>query len=80
MLFYPILDHTANALNRGEEKGIKALVIYPMNAFGHDQAQRFAKLISSTPHFKDLRVGLFVGGGHGEAKRGSVMNCQERDH
>ena len=72
---YPILDHTANALNRGE-KGIKALVIYPMNALANDQAQRFAKLISSTPHFKDLRVGLFVGGGHGEAKRGSVMTAK----
>lgn len=44
------------------ERGIKALVIYPMNALATDQARRLAALVDSTAAFKGLRVGLFVGG------------------
>jgi DEAD/DEAH box helicase domain-containing protein len=69
---YPLLDHCAQAVKRGE-RGIKALVIYPMNALANDQGRRFAKHIAETPHFSDLRVGLFVGGGHGEPGQGTVM-------
>ena len=58
---YPVLDHAARALAAGE-RGIKALVIYPMNALATDQARRLAALVASTPAFKGLRVGLFVGG------------------
>ena len=58
---YPMLDHAARALSAGE-KGIKALVIYPMNALATDQARRLAALVAATPAFKGLRIGLFVGG------------------
>ena len=50
--------------------GIKALVIYPMNALAADQARRFAQVIAQTPAFKGLRVGLFVGGRSGKDGRG----------
>lgn len=58
---YPVLDHCARALV-AKEAGVKALVIYPMNALASDQARRFAELVAAVPAFKGLRVGLYVGG------------------
>jgi DEAD/DEAH box helicase domain-containing protein len=69
---YPVLDHCARAKKSGEV-GIKALVIYPMNALATDQARRFAELIASTPAFKDLRVGMYVGGNAVSNGQGMVM-------
>ena len=66
---YPVLDHCARA-NRDGQAGIKALVIYPMNALASDQARRFAQVIAQTPAFKGLRVGLFIGGRPGKDGRG----------
>ncbi len=60
---YPVLDHCMRARQAGQTRGIKALIIYPMNALATDQARRFAEVISSTPEFEGLRVGLYVGGG-----------------
>lgn len=68
---YPLLDHAARAARQGQE-GIKALVIYPMNALATDQARRFAQVIAQTPAFKGLRVGLFVGGRSGKDGRGQM--------
>jgi DEAD/DEAH box helicase domain-containing protein len=59
-----VLDQCARARKAGEG-GIKALVIYPMNALATDQAHRFAQLVASIPAFAGLRVGLFVGGSVG---------------
>mgnify|MGYP006076412381 CR=1 FL=1 len=56
---YPLLDHCV----RHPQKGVKAIVIYPMNALATDQAKRFAKEIHQTSQLKGkVRVGLFVGG------------------
>lgn len=55
---YPLLDHCA----RHREKGVKAIVIYPMNALATDQAKRFAQEVAASPNLKGVRVGLFVGG------------------
>lgn len=63
---YPVLDHCRRARETedpGAAEGIKALVIYPMNALASDQARRFAEVIASTPALVGLRVGLYVGGG-----------------
>lgn len=43
---YPVLEYCYQ--HRGEP-GIKALIIYPMNALATDQAQRIAKLIHGSP-------------------------------
>ena len=57
---YPLLDHCQQ--NPGQ--GIKAIIIYPMNALATDQAKRFAEAIYTAPALKDtIRVGLFVGEG-----------------
>jgi DEAD/DEAH box helicase domain-containing protein len=58
---YPVMDDAARRLAAGEG-GIKALIIYPMNALASDQARRIAGLVASVPAFSKLRVGLFVGG------------------
>jgi len=57
---YPILDYCYQ--NR-DKKGIKAIIIYPMNALATDQAKRFAKAISSTESLGGTRVGLYIGSG-----------------
>lgn len=69
---YPVLDHCARSRKAGEG-GIKALVIYPMNALATDQAHRFAQLVASIPAFAGLRVGLFVGGSVADPGQGMVM-------
>ncbi|WP_322996266.1 DEAD/DEAH box helicase [Castellaniella sp.] len=69
---YPVLDYCARTRAAGEA-GIKALVIYPMNALASDQARRIAQLVASVPAFAQLRVGLYVGGRQGEPGSGLVM-------
>jgi len=59
---YPLLDHCLREHDQGIVKGIKAIVIYPMNALATDQAKRFAKVIDGSATMRSkLRVGLFVG-------------------
>jgi len=74
---YPVLDHCMRAKASGHG-GVKALVIYPMNALATDQAARFAKRIALTPAFKGLRVGLYVGGMVGKDGRGEVRMTAEK--
>lgn len=63
---YPILEYCYQHRN---ERGVKALIIYPMNALATDQAGRIAQAIFKSPELKNnVSVGLFVGG---EEKRRS---------
>lgn len=74
---YPLLDHCSRVRQDTKGKnagGIKALVIYPMNALASDQARRFAEIITETPAFVGLRVGLYVGGG-GRSETVSEMSA-----
>ena len=55
---YPLLNYCAGTPG----SGVKAIVIYPMNALATDQASRFAKSISNDPQLHGkVTVGLFVG-------------------
>ncbi|MEZ4383401.1 MAG: DEAD/DEAH box helicase [Nannocystaceae bacterium] len=63
---FPLLDH---CLRQHPTKGIKAIVLYPMNALASDQAERFAREIHSwpgdgaTPELRGrIRAGIYVGG------------------
>lgn len=57
---YPILEYCYQ--HRGE-KGIKALIIYPMNALAMDQAKRIAQLIYNSPELRgNVTAGMYVGG------------------
>lgn len=63
---YPVLDHCAK---HAAEKGIKAIVLYPMNALATDQAKRFASAVNKDPALKGkTRVGMYVGGEGDESK------------
>ncbi|TLF45936.1 DEAD/DEAH box helicase [Halomonas urmiana] len=58
----PILDHCAGLRADPavtEKRGIKALIIYPMNALASDQARRVARLVNGLG--TKLTVGLFTG-------------------
>ena len=68
---YPILDYCYRHKN---QSGIKAIIIYPMNALATDQAKRFADIIAKTNVLKGIRVGLFVGGE--EESPQSIMSAE----
>ncbi len=69
---YPILEY---CYQHQGEPGIKALIIYPMNALATDQASRIAGAIYASPRLHKgsdpvIRVGMYVGGGNG---KGAIM-------
>ena len=59
---YPLLDHCLRA-KQARQPGIKAIVLYPMNALAADQERRFAKSIWDDPVLKKagVRVGTYTG-------------------
>ncbi|MER2625327.1 MAG: DEAD/DEAH box helicase [Accumulibacter sp.] len=75
---YPILDHTARERQKNA-RGVKAIIIYPMNALADDQAKRIAELIHKTPAFKGIRAGLFVGSGKTQYQPGKAGQNPEQD-
>ncbi|MCP9820013.1 DEAD/DEAH box helicase [Synechococcus sp. Cruz-9H2] len=56
----PLLEHCRLQHAQGQ-RGIKAILIYPMNALATDQARRIAQLIAETPSLAGLRAGLYIG-------------------
>lgn len=55
---YPLLNYCAGTPGQG----VKAIIIYPMNALATDQASRFASTVANDPLLKGkVSVGLFVG-------------------
>lgn len=62
---YPVLEHCRQQQAAGK-RGIKAVLIYPMNALATDQASRLAKEILSRPAFAGISAGLYVGDEPGE--------------
>jgi len=55
----PILEHCRQERSH---QGIKAILIYPMNALATDQAKRIAKLIYNTPSLQGkVTAGLYIG-------------------
>ncbi len=75
---YPILEYCYK--HRGEP-GIKALIIYPMNALATDQAGRVAKLIFQSPELKgNVTVGMYVGGEESSPSRMMTENGVITDH
>lgn len=62
---YPVLEHCRQQRPAGK-RGIKAILIYPMNALATDQAGRLAKEILSRQAFAGISAGLYVGDEPGE--------------
>ena len=78
---YPLLHHCWMYRN---DRGIKAIVIYPMNALATDQMKRFAHEIYNNPHLKgNVTVGLFIGGQKDDSEgcqamtENSVITCRD---
>ncbi|MFE2997311.1 DEAD/DEAH box helicase [Nocardia sp. NPDC059246] len=57
---YPILDHVLRA-NKSGVAGMKALIIYPMNALANDQELRLARIIAKDPRLAGVTAGLYTG-------------------
>ncbi len=54
---YPILDHC----RRSNGAGIKALILYPMNALASDQERRLAKLLHAEAELAGVTAGIYTG-------------------
>ncbi len=68
---YPILEYCYK--HRGQP-GIKALIIYPMNALASDQAKRIAGLIYNNLKLRgNIEVGMYVGGFEHKASTGMSL-------
>ncbi|WIM87435.1 DEAD/DEAH box helicase [Candidatus Mycobacterium wuenschmannii] len=72
----PLLDHALRASARGE-RGIKAIVLYPMNALVTDQARRLAGYLHADPALSEVTAGVYIGG---EGKRKVANKYQLVDH
>lgn len=57
---YPILEHCRRERAAGRN-GIKAILVYPMNALATDQAARLAKEIVTNEALRGISAGLYVG-------------------
>ena len=71
---FPILDHCWR--NR-ETPGVKAIVLYPMNALASDQARRLAETLWTDGRLRgEVTAGLYVGGNgqHGAADQQHLVD------
>ncbi len=57
---HPILDHVLRARAAGVT-GLKALILYPMNALATDQAGRLAHLLTTDPALASVTAALYTG-------------------
>ena len=57
---YPILDHVLRARRNGVT-GMKALILYPMNALANDQAKRLADLLTTREELAGITAALYTG-------------------
>jgi replicative superfamily II helicase len=55
----PVLDHCRRTKQAGK-RGVKAVLLYPMNALATDQASRISGLLTR-PELKDVTAGLYIG-------------------
>ncbi|HEX9342305.1 MAG TPA: DEAD/DEAH box helicase, partial [Actinomycetota bacterium] len=66
------------ARERGE-RGVKALLLYPMNALATDQARRIGELVASDPALRPVTAGLYIGGDGAHDRMGSDHIIDQRD-
>lgn len=57
----PLLDHAMRSVAKGEH-GIKAIILYPMNALVTDQARRLANYLHDDPKLGNVTAGVYIGG------------------
>jgi DEAD/DEAH box helicase domain-containing protein len=77
----PVLDYCATH----QQRGIKAIIVYPMNALAIDQARRFAKEIHTRDAFRGkVRDGNFFGDSdrspNTQMTEDFVISCKTTQH
>ena len=71
---YPILDYCYQQNKYAKKRGVKVIIMYPMNALAQDQAKRLAETIWKDERLKGrIEAGLFIGEGQNPAKYPTVM-------
>ncbi|MBI4917346.1 MAG: DEAD/DEAH box helicase [Acidobacteria bacterium] len=72
---WPILDY---CYQHRDQPGIKAILVYPMNALATDQASRIARAIWDNPKLKgQVTAGLYVGEGQSGTGGGAAAKTVE---
>ncbi|MEX5635479.1 DEAD/DEAH box helicase [Parafrankia sp. FMc2] len=61
----PIIDHALRMRRQGQ-RGVKALILYPMNALANDQAGRLAGMLVGDPRLGGLTAGIYTGEQQGQ--------------
>ncbi|MGO8961272.1 MAG: DEAD/DEAH box helicase [Streptosporangiaceae bacterium] len=72
----PILDHCRRHLGT---PGIKALLLYPMNALATDQARRIAGYVHEYAELHGLTAGLYIGGPGSRDRMGPASLIDKRE-
>lgn len=68
---FPVLDYCYQHIG---EKGIKVIILYPMNALATDQAKRLAEMIYKDDNLRNkVTAGLFIGKGTDKKEFRQVM-------
>lgn len=71
---FPILDYIYRLNRDGVRKGVKVIIMYPMNALATDQAKRLAETIYNDERLRGkITAGLFIGEGNNPEKHSSKM-------
>lgn len=64
---FPVLDYVYQMNRNGIQKGVKVIIMYPMNALATDQAKRLAETIYNDERLRGkVTAGLFIGEGNRE--------------
>lgn len=59
----PIVDHCQRMHAQGRTAGIKALILYPMNALANDQARRLTSILTSHDSLRGITAAKYTGEG-----------------
>lgn len=71
---YPIVDHCLKEMDAGRTKGIRAILVYPMNALAQDQLERLRNLLAGT----GVTFGMYVGSTPRDASELSNITKMEK--
>ncbi len=81
--FIPIIDH---CLRQHQQRGIKAILIYPMNALANDQASRIVEFLFNNPQITPdktklplVSAGMLIGEARDQRDRCKIMHKTYQD-
>lgn len=59
----PIINHLLNEVDNGtlKNKGVRALILYPLNALVNDQLNRIRDILSQDEKLKKITFGMYIG-------------------